>query len=174
MQRLLWSDRVAASHGNLPADVQRRPVSPSAQQAMWRRPSRQQTDLQPQPLPCFLAGRALDPGMITETRRQIQITHLFVWTGPPSVISFILGILLYCFHLLSFWTTSASPLDYHYPLWTSHSSSSGLFIISFLLNFLFFPFLLGLGMDISLTFMFTVFSIMRKRDSGSPGHVFRV
>lgn len=100
LQCLLWSDGVAASLGELPADVKQGAAAAlCAQQTLWRGPPRWETNLQPLPVPCFLASWTLDPGTTSETRRLFTKSQSYFTTWSP------LKWLDYL-HLPSLWTTS--------------------------------------------------------------------
>lgn len=81
LQRLLWSDRVAAALGELSAEGGLRGGNAAAeaticeQQTLHSGQTGGKTDLQPGPLPPNLENRTLDPGMKT---RKIPQTSVLV------------------------------------------------------------------------------------------------
>lgn len=118
LQRLLWSNRVAASLGELSADVKRGAAAAlCAQQALWRGPPEWQTNLQPFPVPCCVASWTMDPGT---TRRLCTRTHYFTAVNSLEELGYIqLYFPSQCPRWIqpsSLWTRTALTLPPHF--WT--------------------------------------------------------
>lgn len=83
LQRLLWSDRVAAALGELPTTGKLGTAATiCSQQTMWQGSSRGKTNLQPLPVPSLVEKRTLDPGTTSQRDDSLLNCRLTSYRNP--------------------------------------------------------------------------------------------
>lgn len=130
LQRLLWSDRVAAALGELPTTGKLGTAATiCSQQTMWQGSSRGKTNLQPLPVPTLVEKRALDPGTTSNKMTVYWIADLLLHSSGWTTSTFLVWTsthfdILFLVLKQAQATITVEFLRFSYSFWTTFTIST--------------------------------------------------